>query len=71
MVRSKSQHNKTNSDIDRRLLEMQSPREIVRVLRTATLSNVHARARRLGLNLHRITPAERDHLLVRRKEASK
>jgi hypothetical protein len=71
MVRSKSQHQKTNHEIDRRLLEMQAPREIVRVMRGATLSNVHARARRLGLNLHRITPAERDHLLVRRKEASK
>jgi hypothetical protein len=38
-------------------------------MRGATLSNVHARARRLGLALHRITPAERDHLLVRRKGA--
>jgi hypothetical protein len=71
MVRSKSQHQKTNSEIDRRLLEMQSPREIVRVLRTATLSNVHARAKRMDMALHRITPAERDHLLVRRKEGSK
>ncbi len=69
MVRSKSQHNKTNSDIDRRLLEMHTPTEIVKLVRTATLSNVHARARRLGLTLHRITPAERDHLLVRRKGA--
>jgi len=50
---------------------MQSPREIVRVLRTATLSNVHARAKRMDMALHRITPAERDHLLIRRKEASK
>jgi hypothetical protein len=68
MVRSKSQHQKTNSEIDRRLMEMQSPSEIVRNLRGATLSNVHARARRLSLALHRITQAERDHLLVRRKE---
>lgn len=66
MVRSKSQHNRTNSEIDRRLLEMQSPTEIVRVLRGATLSNVHARARRMSMALHRITQAERDHLLVRR-----
>jgi hypothetical protein len=50
---------------------MHTPVEIVRVLRGATLSNVHARARRLGLALHRITPAERDHLLVRRKEAAR
>lgn len=50
---------------------MQSPREIVSIVRTATLSNVHARARRLGLHLQRITPAERDHLLIRRKEAVK
>jgi hypothetical protein len=50
---------------------MHTPVEIVKLVRTATLSNVHARARRLGLNLHRITPDERDHLLVRRKEASK
>ena len=71
MVRSKSQHNKTNSDIDRRLLEMQSPTEIVRCLRGATLSNVHARARRMSMALHRITQAERDHLLVRRKEAAR
>ena len=71
MVRSKSQHQKTNSEIDRRLLEMQSPREIVRVLRTATLSNVLARAKRMDMALHRITQDERDHLLVRRKEASK
>ena len=46
---------------------MHTPAEIVKIVRTATLSNVHARARRLGLILHRITPAERDHLLVRRK----
>ena len=71
MVRSKSLHNKPNSDIDRRLLEMHTPTEIVKLVRTATLSNVHARARRLGLHLQRITPSERDHLLVRRKEASK
>jgi hypothetical protein len=50
---------------------MQSPSEIVRVLRGATLSNVHARARRLGLVLHRITPAERDHLVWLRKGAKK
>jgi hypothetical protein len=50
---------------------MQSPSEIVRVLRGATLSNVHARARRMSLALHRITPAERDHLLVRRMGRTK
>lgn len=66
MVRSKFQHNKTNTEIDRRLLEMQSPREIVTVVRGATLSNVHARARRMSMALHRITQAERDHLIVRR-----
>ena len=71
MVRSKSQHNKTNSDIDRRLLEMHTPVEIVKLVRTATLSNVHARAKRMEMALHRITPAERDHLLVRRKEVGK
>jgi hypothetical protein len=71
MVRSKSQHQKTNHEIDRRLLEMQSPSEIVRNLRGATLSNVHARARRMGMALHRITPAERDHLLVRRMGRTK
>jgi len=71
MVRSKSQHHKTNSEIDRRLLEMQSPSEIVRVLRGATLSNVHARARRLSLALHRITQAERDHLVWLRKGSKK
>jgi len=48
---------------------MHTPTEIVKLVRTATLSNVHARARRLGLTLHRITPAERDHLLLRRKGA--
>lgn len=66
MVRSKFQHNKTNTEIDRRLLEMQSPREIVSIVRGATLSNVHARARRMSMALHRITRAERDHLIVRR-----
>lgn len=66
MVRSKLQHQKTNSEIDRRLLEMQSPREIVTVVRGATLSNVHARARRMSMALHRITQSERDHLIVRR-----
>jgi len=71
MVRSKSQHQKTNHEIDRRLLEMQSPREIVRNLRGATLSNVHARARRMSMALHRITQAERDHLLVRRMGRTK
>lgn len=69
MVRSKSQHQKTNHEIDRRLLEMNTPTEIVKLVRTATLSNVHARARRLGLTLQRITPAERYHLLLRRKGA--
>ncbi len=48
---------------------MHTPTEIVKLVRTATLSNVHARARRLGLTLHRITPAERDHLVIRRKGA--
>ena len=66
MVKSKSNHNRINTEIDRRLLEMQSPNEIVRNLRGATLSNVHARARRMSLALHRITQAERDYLLVRR-----
>lgn len=50
---------------------MHTPVEIVKLVRTATLSNVHARARRLGLHLHRITQEERDHLLVRRKEVTK
>lgn len=50
---------------------MQSPSEIVRVLRGATLSNVHARARRMSMAMHRITQAERDHLLIRRKGATR
>ena len=71
MIRSKLEQAEINADIDRRLLEMQSPREIVQVIGCATISHVCGRAKRLGLASHRITQGERDHLLVRRKGAAR
>lgn len=71
MIRSKLEQAEINSDIDRRLLEMQSPREIVRIIGCATMSHVCGRAKRLGLAPHRISQGERDHLLVRRKEVAR
>jgi len=50
---------------------MQSPREIVRIMGCATIGHVIGRAKRLGLATHRISQGERDHLLVRRKEAAR
>jgi len=71
MIRSKLAQAEINSEIDRRLLEMQSPREIVRIIGSATIGHVIGRAKRLGLATHRISQGERDHLLVRRKEAAR
>jgi hypothetical protein len=71
MIRSKKEQSQINSEIDRRLLEMQSPREIVRIIGSATIGHVIGRAKRLGLASHRITKGERDHLLVRRKEVAR
>ena len=62
---------KINSDIDRRLLEMQSPSEIVKVINCASINHVCGRAKRLGLATHRITENERDHLLLLRKDGWK
>ena len=71
MIRSKLEQAEINADIDRRLLEMQSPREIVQVIGSATIGHVIGRAKRLGLATHRISQGERDHLLVRRKEVAR
>lgn len=60
-----------NAEIDRRLMEFQSPKEVILTVTGASSGNVFFRARKLGLKLERITDSERDHLLVRRKEAGK
>ena len=67
MIHSRHEQNKINSEIDRRLLEFQSPKEIAMSVETCQ-QNVFRRAIMLGLYQHRITQEERDHLLVRRKQ---
>lgn len=68
MTRCRAEQDKINAEIDRRLLEFQSPKEIALTISTS-LTNAVARSRSLGLELHRITPAERDLLLLRRVQA--
>ena len=68
MIRCRAEQDKINAEIDRRLLEFQSPKEIALTISTS-LTNAVARSRALGLELHRITPAERDLLLLRRAQA--
>jgi hypothetical protein len=70
MIRSRHEQNKLNSEIDRRLLEFQTPKEITMSVETCQ-QNVFRRAIMLGLIAHRITQEERDHLLVRRKVVTK
>jgi len=66
MIRCRAEQNIINAETDRRLLEFQSPKEIVFATK-ASSSQVAHRSRVLKLNLYRITDEERDHLLVRRK----
>lgn len=70
MRRTRYEQDKLNEEIDRRLLEFQSPKEIAMNIETCQ-QTVFRRAISLGLLTQRITQEERDHLLVRRKEASK
>jgi hypothetical protein len=70
MKNTRYEQDKLNAETDRRLLEFQTPKEIVMSIKTST-ANVFRRAEMLGLYQHRITQEERDHLLVRRKEAIK
>ena len=70
MRRTRYEQEKLNAEIDRRLLEFQSPKEIAMNIATCQ-QTVFRRAILLRLLTHRITQEERDHLLVRRKEASK
>jgi hypothetical protein len=70
MIRSRHEQDKLNAEIDRRLIEFQSPKEIAMNIETSE-QNVFRRAIMLGLIAHRITQEERDHLLVRRKEVTK
>lgn len=66
--RTKTAQRVLNDEIDRRLMEFQSPKEIAAVL-PGSMTNSFIRAKRLGLVLQRITDEERDHLLVRRTQA--
>lgn len=65
--RTKREQRELNAEIDRRLMEFQSPKEIASVL-SGSMTNAFLRSKMLGLELHRITNEERDFLLVRRKQ---
>jgi hypothetical protein len=67
--RSKKEQRELNAEIDRRLIEFQSPKEIDAYLK-GSMTNAFLRSHKLGLVLHRITDEERDFLLVRRKTAT-
>jgi hypothetical protein len=70
MIRSRHEQDKLNAEIDRRLLEFQTPKEVTMSVNTSMI-NVYSRANFLDLETHRITKKERDYLLVKRKEDSK
>lgn len=66
MIRCRAEQNAINAEVDRRLLEFQSPKEIAFAVKTSA-SNTVQRSYLLGLRTYRITDEERDHLLIRRK----
>ena len=59
-----------NAEIDWRLMEFQTPKEIASVMQGCMTASFN-RAHKLGLVLQRITDEERDFLLVRRKTATR
>lgn len=65
MNRLRNEQDKINAEIDLRLLQFQSIKEICMSIKTGE-QNVYRRAILLGLYTQRITDAERDHLLLRR-----
>jgi hypothetical protein len=66
--RCKAEQAIINAEIDRRLMEFQTPKEIASVMR-GSMTSAFLRSRKLGLINQRITDEERDHLLVRRTQA--
>jgi hypothetical protein len=66
MIRNRKAQDAINQEIDRRLLELQTPREIAASVKTCA-AHICARSRKLKMRLHRITDEEREHLMVRRK----
>jgi hypothetical protein len=67
--RCKSEQAIINEEIDRRLMEFQTPKEIASVMK-GTMTSAFLRSKKLGLILHRITEEERNFLMVRRKTAN-
>lgn len=67
--RCKAEQAIINEEIDRRLMEFQTPKEIASVMK-GTMTSAFLRSKKLGLILHRITEEERDFLMVRRKTAN-
>lgn len=67
MIRNRAEQNKINADIDRRLREFQTPKEIANTI-SASSTHVFNRVKQNRYEIHRITREERDHLLKRRLE---
>lgn len=67
--RCKAEQAVINDEIDRRLMEFQTPKEIASVMK-GTMTSAFLRSKKLGLILHRITEEERNFLMVRRKTAN-
>ena len=67
--RCKAEQAIINEEIDRRLMEFQTPKEIASVMK-GTMTSAFLRSKKLGLILHRITEEERNFLMVRRKTAN-
>jgi hypothetical protein len=67
--RCKAEQKLINDEIDRRLMEFQTPKEIASVMR-GSMTSAFLRSKKLGLVLQRITDEERDFLMIRRKTAT-
>lgn len=67
MRRSRKEQAEINAEIDRRLMEFATPKEIASVM-SGMLTSAFIRARKIGLVSQRITDEERDHLMIRRKQ---
>jgi hypothetical protein len=67
--RCKAEQAIVNAEIDRRLMEFQTPKEIASVMK-GSMTSCFLRSKKLGLINQRITDEERDFLMIRRKTAT-
>jgi hypothetical protein len=67
--RCKAEQAVINDEIDRRLMEFATPKEIASVMKVS-MTSAFLRSKKLKLINQRITDEERDFLIVRRKTAN-